>query len=379
MSSAALFDDIFLGGFSSSCHKLADGGRFDLAASAQHLKFVDRDYMRLRSVGMNACRDAISWVRTGGYDFSSAVPMVRAAERHGVQVIWDLMHSGWPDHVDPLNPAFPVQFGRYAGAFASWIANETDLPLMVSPINEMSFLAWAAGDFRGMNPFEAARSVELNVQLVRATIEAIEAIRSIVPNARFVQPEPIVHVASNRPSDDLLQFLPWDMLRGDVWPAVGGHPRYLDIVGVNFFPDHQFLLDGTVLRRDDARYKPLAKMLVEVWNRYRRPMLVSETGSDGDDRAPWLHYVCGQSVIAMRHGVELHGIAVHSIASRPEWGDERNCQTGLWEYADAQGNRIIHLPMLDEIQRQRGRLLAARGEVLGIDMSDRKLCFAHRA
>jgi hypothetical protein len=371
MTSAALFHDVFLGGFQCSCHRLADGGRFDLAATAQHLKFVDRDYMRVRSVGMNACRDGVSWIRTArpgqDYDFSCAVPMVRAAERHGLHVIWDLMHSGWPADIDPFAPSFPTRFGRYAKAFARWITSETDvtqLPLMVAPINEMSFLAWAGGDIRGTNPYEAARSIELNIQLVRATIEAIEAIRDVAPYARFIQPEPIVHVASSRPTDDLVQFLAWDMLRGQVWPEVGGDPKYLDIVGVNFFPESQFLLDGTILRREDVRYKPLAKMLVDVWARYRRPMLLSETGGNGDERAPWLHYASGQCVIAMRHGVELHGIAIHSIASHPEWLDERNCQTGLWEYADNQGNRVIHLPMLDEIQRQRGRLLAARAEVL---------------
>lgn len=45
---------------------------------------------------------------------------------------------------------------------------------MVTPVNEMSYLAWAGGDVRCLLPFCAARGVELKAQLVRATIEAIE-------------------------------------------------------------------------------------------------------------------------------------------------------------------------------------------------------------
>lgn len=373
---APLFHDVFLGGFECSCHRLEDGRRLDLLASTRHRELASLDYARLRSVGMTACRDGVSWVeasRGGAHDFATAAVMVRAAQQQRVEVVWDLMHFGWPDDVDPFTPAFPTRFARYARAFARWLASECDGPLIFTPINEASFLAWAGGDVRCMNPFEAARGVELKAQLVRATLEAVTEIRAVVPRARFLQPEPVINIVP-RPehpktwrrvaSDNLLQYQAWDMLRGDVWPSLGGDPSFLDVIGVNFYPDNQFTLDGETIERGDARYRPFSEMLLDVWRRYGRPMIVSETGAEGDARAPWLRYVSEQCLVAMRAGVELHGITIYPIVSHPGWVDERHCHNGLWDYADESGQRAIFAPLEAEMAGQRPALLAARAAVL---------------
>jgi hypothetical protein len=373
-----LFEGVFLGGFECACQKLEDGRRLDLTAATRHDELARADYARLRSVGMTAARDGVCWVKVQrpgtGFDFSSVTPLVRAADQYHIQVLWDLMHFGWPEDIDVFAPSFPSRFARYAGAFAHYLTNESDQRLMVTPINEISFLAWAGGDVRCLNPFEAARGVELKVQFVRATIEAIEAIRAVSAGARFLQPEPAIHIvpALEHPktwrrveSDNLLQFQAWDMLTGRVWPSLGGHPKYLDIVGVNYYPDNQFMLDGTTIFAGDLRYRPFSKMLLEIWSRYRRPMLVSETGTEGDARASWLKYVCGQCVRAMREGCELHGITLYPVLSHPGFVDERHCENGLWDYADRAGHRPAHRPLLEQMRRQRSALAAARAEALG--------------
>jgi hypothetical protein len=371
-----LFEDVFLGGFECSCHRLENGTRLDLAASTRHGEFADADYARVRSVGMTACRDGVSWIhasRPGQYDFTHALPIVRAAQRHGVHVIWDLMHFGWPDDVDVFSASFPSRFARYAYAFVKWLAGETSQVPFIVPINEMSFLAWAGGDVRCMNPFEAARGVELKAQLVRASIEAMESIRSVSPRARFLHPEPVINIVADleKPktwrrveSDNLLQYQAWAMLIGEQWPSLGGHPKYLDVLGVNFYPDNQFMSDGTTIMHDDVRYKPFSKMLLDVYERFRRPMIVSETGSEGDHRAPWLRYVSGQCVAAIRRGCELHGITIYPVVSHPGWLDERHCHNGLWDYADDTGHRPLHDALARELARQRGPLMVARAGML---------------
>ncbi len=376
-SSVPLFEGVFLGGFECSSHRLEDGRRLDLSAETGHDRHASADYQRLRKVGMTACRDGVSWVKveasSGNHDFSSVAPRLRAADRHGVQVVWDLMHFGWPDEVDVFASSFPRRFARYARAFARWLGSESDALPMVTPINEMSFLAWAGGDVRCMNPFASARGVEMKAQLVRGTIEAIEAIRSVSPRARFLQPEPVIQIvpAAEHPktwrrveSDNLLQYQAWDMLAGRVWPSLGGHPRYLDILGANFYSDNQFMLDGATVHRGDPRYKPFRHMLLEVWSRYGRPMIVSETGSEGETRAPWLAYVCEESAAAMREGCELHGITLYPVVNHPGWVDGRHCENGLWGYVDDAGHRPVYTPLLEEVVRQSSRLDEARAEML---------------
>jgi hypothetical protein len=375
-SAAPLFESVFLGGFECSCQKLADGRRLDLLAATRHDELVNEDYVRLRNAGMTACRDGVPWAiveRGRRFDFSRFTPMLQAARRHGVDVIWDLMHFGWPDDTDPFAASFPVRFGQYAAAFARWMSMETDRVAMITPVNEVSFLAWAGGDVRCLNPFEAARGVELKAQLVRATIEAIEGIRLVLPCARFLQPEPVINIVppqdhrktwARAESDNLVQYQAWEMLIGRVWPSLGGHPRYLDIVGVNFYPENQFMLDGTQITRDDVRYRPFSKMLLDVYTRYRRPMIVSETGSEGDDRASWLRYVSSQCIAALRQGCELHGVTLYPIVNHPGWVDERHCHDGLWDHADDTGHRQVDPVLLAELMRESPSLEIARATML---------------
>lgn len=367
-----LFATAMLGGFECSSQRLREGPRLDLIARTRHDELIDADYARLREVGIAACRDGVPWAaveRGGRRDFRRFVPALRAAERHDIDVVWDLMHFGWPDDVEPFSAAFPRRFADYASAFARWYASETDRRAVIAPVNEISFLAWAGGDVRCLNPFEAARGVELKVQLVRATIEAIEAIRLVIPAARFLQPEPLIEIvadpahpktAARVESDNLLQFQAWDMLTGRVWPSLGGHPGYLDIIGVNFYPDNQFMLDGTTIRRGDPRYRPFAAMLGDAWERYRRPMIVSETGSEGDERAPWLEYVVDECVTAIERGCELHGVTLYPIVNHPGWVDDRHCHNGLWDYPDETGRRAADPELLAALPGQAARLERAR-------------------
>jgi hypothetical protein len=380
-ASGPLFEGVFLGGFECSDHRLECGRRLDLLRSTRHDELAEADYLRLLSVGMTACREGVSWVRSepraGHFEFRSACQRYAAARRTGVEILWDLLHFGWPDDVDVFAPSFPARFGRYARAFARFLAEHGARTPMIAPINEVSFLAWAGGDVRCMNPFEAARGTELKVQFVRATIEAIEAIRASLPGARFLQPEPIINIvrSDQHPktwrrveSDHLLQFQTWDMLTGRTWPALGGRPEYLDVVGVNFYADNQFMLDGTPIQRGDPRYRPLSSMLLEVHQRYGRPMLISETGHEAEQRAPWLRYVSEECVAAMRAGCELHGITLYPILNHPGWVDDRHCLNGLWDYADPDGQRPVCPELAAEIREQAPALRAARAERLAAQL-----------
>ena len=57
------------------------------------------------------------------------------------------------------------------------------------------------------------------------------------------------------------------MLAGVREPELGGHPRYLDIMGANFYHSNQWEFPDTRLRWEDtprdARWKPFHRMLVD--------------------------------------------------------------------------------------------------------------------
>src|SRR5436190_11063869 len=95
------FPGFFLAGFECSTHRLRPDKRLDLVAATHHDRFAHKDYLRLQQQGLRVAREAVRWhlieVSPGRYDFSSVLPIVRAARATGTEVIWDLCHFGWPD------------------------------------------------------------------------------------------------------------------------------------------------------------------------------------------------------------------------------------------------------------------------------------------
>lgn len=368
-----------MGGFECSTHRRGgDGRRLDLIAATRHDQFAVEDYARLADAGIRTARDGLRWHRIeetpGRYDFASIIPLLRAARRAGVQVIWDLFHYGWPDDLDIFAPAFVDRFAAMARAFAAVLADETDGTPWITPVNEISYLAWAGGDTAEIYPFQRGRGHDLKAQLVRASIAATEAVWSVAPATRLAQVEPIFNVVPHpdRPEEGdraeqyrLAQYQAWDMLAGRLKPELGGHPRYLDTIGVNYYPWNQWVFDGPInpgasIEPDHPKYRPFRSMLAEVADRYGRPLFVAETGTEGADRPRWFGAISAEIIAAIEAGVPVEGVCLYPIVNFPGWTNDRHCENGLWDYADDSGHRPIFVPLAAEIRRQTPRFAAAR-------------------
>ncbi|WP_205949783.1 glycosyltransferase family 4 protein [Paracoccus contaminans] len=143
------FSSFVLGGWESSTHRRHDGRRLDVLAATGHDRHAASDYRQLQQHGIHACRDGIRWhliePSPGQYDFSSLTPMVEAARDTGTQIVWDLLHYGWPDDLDIWSPAFVNRFAAMARAAGNHIRNLTDTVPFWCPVNEISFFSWAGG------------------------------------------------------------------------------------------------------------------------------------------------------------------------------------------------------------------------------------------
>jgi hypothetical protein len=146
----------------------------------------------------------------------------------------------------------------------------------------------------------------------------------------------------------------WDMLVGRAYPELGGHPGVFDVIGVNFYPHNEWILSEEgqgFIRTDHPNYKPFRELLAEVWARYRKPIYISETGTEDEERVPWVRYVCEEVAAAMQQGIPIEGICLYPIVNHPGWVDDRHCYNGLWDYADESGHREIYEPLETEIRR----------------------------
>jgi glycosyltransferase involved in cell wall biosynthesis len=360
----SLFASFMQGGFECSSHRRPDGVRLDIIASTGHDQHARADYDQLAGLGLVTQRDGFRWhlieTSPGRYDWSSVLPMVRAARDAGVQVIWDLLHYGWPDDIDIWSPAFVRRFAAFAAAAARMVRSETDAVPFYSPINEISFFCWAGGDVAYFNPLARGRGFELKAQLVRAALAAVEAVRVADPRARFVHCDPIISIVADpeRPQEIFeardkheSQFQSWDMLSGTVWPQLGGAPEALDILGVNYYPHNQWILNGPTLAAGDPRRRPLRRLLAETYGRYGRPLFIAETGTEDDRRAGWLKHVHDEACAALAAGVPVEGICLYPVVNHAGWVDERPCQHGLFGARATPHGRSIYKPLAAEVAR----------------------------
>ena len=169
--------------------------------------------------------------------------------------------------------------------------------------------------------------------------------------------EPLVRVVPLGSVDEALHMNGWqyesfDMIAGRICPELGRHPDLLGTIGVNIYPTGQWHLEGSIIPLGHHDHRSIGEMLVDLWHRYGRPIVISETGCEGAGRSAWLHYVCDEVRTAIAQGFPIRGICLYPIAAYPGWDDGRPCEAGLLGYPDEQGVRPTYQPQADEITRQ---------------------------
>jgi hypothetical protein len=364
---------LLMAGFDCACHRTPEGTRLDVLASTGHDRHFRQDYAAAKALGLFTIRDGVRWHMVesspGRYDMGSVTPVIRAAHACGLQVIWDLLHYGWPDHVDVLAPSFPRHFASFARIFAETYKQETSLPLIVTPINEISYLAWLAGNRGLLTPSTSTQSQALKRQLVRAFLAAVDALRGVDRDTCILTTEPLISVTagSDRAADALAaqeaheaQFEACDMVVGRLHPDLGGSPEYVDRMGVSFYPWNQRLhaaplAEGRLpIYEKHPNYRPLRSLLTEVYGRYGKPLTVTETSCEGDQRHIWLRNICEEVRGANWAGIPVEGICWYPALTYPGWNDGRRCDCGIWDEPNMEGLRPVFRPLADEFRVQAG-------------------------
>ena len=359
------FQSFFQAGFECSSHRRRDGVRLDLIRATGHDKHVRLDYGLCAQYGFTTVRDGLRWHLIGRtpdkYDWSSWVPALEAAEEAGVEVIWDLFHYGSPDHIDPAGPDFADRFTDFALAALEVQRSVTQRAPIICPLNEINFMAWAVevGYFPRVGPDQPGW---FKRQLVRAGVAAAKAMREQRPEVTILWAEPLIHVAPHdqrrrsvraAESNRAGMFEAYDWIMGRAEPELGGDPSLVDLVGLNYYPHNQWYFEGPTIPMGHHEYRPLSDMLVEMAERYGKPVFLSETGAEGSGKPSWLHYVCSEVREAIRRGGDIRGICWYPITAYPGWDNSRHAETGLFSTVVADGSRHVDERLLAEFEIQR--------------------------
>lgn len=374
-----------MGGYEGADHLNGAGLALDMIRSTGHLDALDGDYAAAAAIGLRTVRESVGWrvceSPGGKAELRRVVRMAQSAERHGLQVIWTVMHYGMPADLSFFDDAMIQRFAAFAAAVARALAQVCERSPIYNPINEIGFLAWAVSAtnlvFPYRNEARSAAAAEsqgyaVKQRLVRASLAAIDAIRRVDPRARFLHTEPVVHVVAPADQPQLaeraeqlcaFQWQTLDMLCGQADAALGGFAEAVDIVGVNHYHSGQWET-GTEQRLHwhlrDPRRKALADLLQTAWHRYRKPLIVAETSHVGVGRAQWLHEVASQTRLAMARGVPVRGLCLYPLIDRHDWNDATHWhRSGLWDAgerpAEARSSqlpgRVLCRPYADALQQ----------------------------
>ncbi|MDB5732882.1 MAG: glycosyl transferase group 1, partial [Variovorax sp.] len=379
----SLFRTFWMGGFEGADHINSHGQPLSLNSSNGHWDLLDHDYALLAEFGIRTVRESVGWRAShtaNGLDLRRLEAHAVAARRHGIQVVWTLSHYGMPAGVDLFAADFPTRFAAYCEQVARCLKPLTDGAPLWQPINEISFLSWAASATRLIHPYRddsPARGFELKCNLVRAALQGCDALWSVDPAARIVHTDPVIHVTAAPGACDTQldearqlsaqQFQAWDMLCGRLEPALGGAPRYLDVLGINYYHSNQWEHPSNERLHwhlGDPRRRDPSDLLGDVWRRYGRPLFIAETGHVGEGRARWLDHVAEAAQRCQQRGIPLEGICLYPVIDRPDWEDLSHWhRSGLWDVPDPSGalaTRVLHMPYAERLRHWQ-RVLPAPG------------------
>jgi len=348
------FNSFFMGGFECADEINRSGERVNLMIETQHDIRVKNDYQLLGGLGIKVVREGICWSRaeTAPYvfDFSYLIPFYQAARELKFQIIWDFCHFGYPDGLIPTHPQFTSRFIAYCEAFSLFHSQQSSDPLMAVPINEISFLSWHSGDVRGTIPFAVNSGDDIKYHLCQAAIAGAKKLKEVLQKCIIFAVEPLIKI---HPADDAVtpgqiallnqnQFKSMDILLGRDFPELGGDYNLFDVLGFNYYYNNQWDTKNVTIPWPEGERKltPLSHLLQMAYERYFKPIILSETGHFGEGRDLWVKQTTIECAKAKANGVDLRGICIYPIIDRPDWDDlSIYSKSGIWDL-DENKNRI---------------------------------------
>jgi len=374
------FQSFWMGGFECSDQINCYGNRVDLLTETDHINQLQTDYKMLKRMGISTVREGIRWtsveMQPYSYNFDTVKFMMDTGRQQGIQQIWDLCHFGFPDDLSPLHPQFTARFVDLCKAFATFfVQNYGKEKLIITPINEVSFISWLGGDAAGTVPFCKNEGWNVKYKMMQAYIEGIRCLKAINPNFKILTTEPLVSMVPRLDAneDEVLraktshenQFQVLEILIGNSCPELGGKPEYIDIIGLNFYYNNQWVhnsIEGNFLpwanENKDPRWRPLSSLIEEVYQRYSYPIILAETSHSGEDRPHWINFIAKQCKVVLEKNIPFWGICLYPIIDRPDWDHLNDWHhSGLWDHEPEQGSaRILNEEYAIAI-RQSQRLL----------------------
>ncbi|MBM6593463.1 family 1 glycosylhydrolase [Microvirga pudoricolor] len=370
------------GGLECTVARIGDTFRDQVVETGHHERLDDLD--RIAALGIRTLRYPVLWETISPAtpheaDFSWHDERLEHLRSLDIRPIAGLCHHGsGPRYTNMLDPGFPELLARHAGRVAERYPH-LDL---YTPVNEPLTTARFSGLYghwyphgTGYGPF-----LQCLVNQCKATVLSMRAIRRVRPDAGLVQTDDLgktfstPKLAYQAEHENQRRWLTFDLLCGMVdrhhpwWRIFLDHgisERDLDlfleadaapdIIGINHYltserylderldqyPDHHRGGNGRHCYADAEAVRmplearelgPLAR-LRETWERYRRPIAVTEAhhGSSRDEQIRWLMEVWQAAQALRQEGADIRAVTVWTMFGTVDWSSLLTQNHGHYE------------------------------------------------
>ena len=343
---------MFATGIECSCPTIEHGRwRIDQLEETEHYKYWRRDLELVHEIGLKYLRYGLplhlTYLGENKFDWSFADLVMPAMRDLGIEPIIDLCHFGVPDWLENFqNPFLPKALATYARTFAErygWVKFYT-------PVNEMYVTARMSAlegiwneQLKSEHAFTTAtRSV------AKATVLMEQEILRVNPEAVFINSESSEFYQPCCPDEEIRRiadfenkrrFIALDLLYGnpvsdDVYTYLIDHgmppeeyewfmapkAERREILGLDYYEWNEKLINS------DGKPEMLGELFgwyvitQQYFDRYRRPVMHTETNTPDADEAPnWLWRQWHNVQLIRQNGVPVVGFTWYSLQDQVDW------------------------------------------------------------
>jgi beta-glucosidase/6-phospho-beta-glucosidase/beta-galactosidase len=324
-----------------------------------HYAHWREDLALARDLGLQSLRWGVPWYRVepepNRFDWSwidEVLPFL--VEDLKITPIIDLVHYGCPFWLKKefANRDYPKFVARYAAEFA---ARYKGLIKWYTPLNEPIINALMCG-LRGLwAPYLKGERgyIKIMMQLAKGIIRTVEAIKNIDSETIMVHVEATGLTRAIR--EDLIAlmreeqhrgYLCYDLISGRLthdhllfsWLVRNGaspddlaelqrNKIALDVIGMNFYPQwstKQLYLNNrgrVAFRETEHEGDGFSELITDYYNRYRVPVMITETSAVGTDevRSRWLESSVSMIKTLRGQGVPVIGYTWFPLSTMIDW------------------------------------------------------------
>ena len=373
-------------GYECTLNRVGNSQHDQLELTGHYDRLDDLD--RLAELGVHTIRYPILWerierMRLSGAPFAWPDAAMERLRALGIEPIVGLVHHGsGPFGTSLLDDGFADGLATFARTVAErypWVRRYT-------PVNEPLTTARFSALYGVWYPHlrDDAAFLRATLVQVRATRLAMEAIRTVRPDAQLVQTEDIGRTHATRTLryqadfENERRWLSFDLLAGRVRP---GHPmhRYMRwcgltddeiaraigdgcppaVIGINHYATSERFLDERLERypphtyggNNRHRYADVEAVrvltdgvagpraiLLEAWHRYGLPIAVTEAhlGCTREQQLRWLAEVWDAAREARAEGADVRAVTAWAVLGTRDWSSlatrlEGDYEPGLFD------------------------------------------------